>query len=191
MAAKAIWEVVTGKSEPSGRLPMSFPYNVGQLPIHYDELPTGRPFSEENRDDRFQSKYLDVQNKPFYVFGYGLNYTKFEVSDITLSADKFSKEESITASVTVKNVGTRKGTDTIQLYIHDISASVSRPVKQLKGFERVELEPNESREVKFTITEEMLRFTTVRDVFESEKGTFELFIGENSDTKNMVKFSLI
>jgi hypothetical protein len=191
MAAKAIWEVVTGKSEPSGRLPMSFPYNVGQLPIHYDELPTGRPFSEENRDDRFQSKYLDAQNKPFYVFGYGLNYTKFEVSDIALSADKLSKDEPITASVTVKNVGTRKGTDTIQLYIHDISASVSRPVKQLKGFERVELEPNESREVKFTITEEMLRFTTVRDVFESEKGTFELFIGENSDTKNMVKFSLI
>ena len=134
MGAAAIWDVLTGKYAPSGKLPMSFPYNVGQVPIHYDILQTGRPLTPEDAGERFVSKYLDAPNEALYPFGHGLTYTDFSISDITLSSDKLSDDGEITAEVIVKNLGSAKGTETLQLYIHDIAASVARPIKQLKVF---------------------------------------------------------
>lgn len=186
----AIVRVLSGACEPVGRLPMSFPYCVGQVPIHYDAFPTGRPYLDENDPNRFLSKYLDIPNRPLYPFGYGLSYTAFEVSKVRLEKEEMSKEETIRASVTVTNTGERAGTDVIQLYLHDVAASVVRPVRQLKGVQKVTLAPGEEREVVFEITEEMLRFHTADGIFASEPGRFEVMIGENSETENKAVFVL-
>lgn len=186
----ALIRVLTGECEPKGRLPMSFPYCTGQVPIHYDAFPTGRPFLNEQDTNRFLSKYLDIPNRPLYPFGYGLGYTTFRVSEISLDCDTMTKEETVRASVTVENTGIRTGTDVIQLYLHDVAASVVRPVRQLKGVQKVTLAPGESREVVFEITEEMLRFHTAEGNFASEPGVFEVMIGENSETENRKSFTL-
>lgn len=186
----ALIRVLTGECEPKGRLPMSFPYCTGQVPIHYDAFPTGRPFLNEQDTNRFLSKYLDIPNRPLYPFGYGLGYTTFRVSEISLDRDTMTKEETVRAWVTVENTGTRTGTDVIQLYLHDVAASVVRPVRQLKGVQKVTLAPGESREVVFEITEEMLRFHTAEGNFASEPGVFEVMIGENSETENRKSFTL-
>lgn len=186
----ALIRVLTGECEPKGRLPMSFPYCTGQVPIHYDAFPTGRPFLNEQDTNRFLSRYLDIPNRPLYPFGYGLGYTTFRVSEISLDRDTMTKEETVRASVTVENTGTRTGTDVIQLYLHDVAASVVRPVRQLKGVQKVTLAPGESREVVFEITEEMLRFHTAEGAFASEPGVFEVMIGENSETENRKSFTL-
>ena len=137
MGGAAIVEVLRGAVSPAGKLPMSFPYCVSQVPVHYDEFPTGRRHHPGKDKDRYVSKYLDMPNKPLYSFGYGLTYTQFEISDLELSKTVMKPGESGTVSVKVKNTGDREGTETLQLYIHDIAGSVVRPVKQLKGFERV------------------------------------------------------
>ena len=186
----ALIRVLTGECEPQGRLPMSFPYCTGQVPVHYDAFPTGRPFLNEQDTNRFLSKYLDIPNRPLYPFGYGLGYTTFRVSDVSLDREAMTKEETLRASVTVENTGTRTGTEVIQLYLHDVAASIVRPVRQLKGFQRVTLAPGESREVVFEITEEMLRFHTADGNFASEPGVFEVMIGENSETENRKSFTL-
>lgn len=185
----AIMDVLTGKVNPSGKLPMSFPYSVGQVPVHYNEYATGRP-AINGMQDRFRSRYIDIPNKPLYSFGFGLSYTRFEISPITLSRDVVTKDMSTTASVWVKNVGAVSGTQTVQMFIRDVAASVVRPVKELKGIEKVTLEPGEEKEVSFVIGESMLRFIRTDGTAGSEAGEFLLWIGDSSETKNMVRFYL-
>ncbi len=184
----AIVDALTGKINPSGKLPMSFPYCVGQVPVHYNEYATGRP-NLEGMQERFKSKYIDIPNAPLYPFGYGLSYTNFEISPVTISKDIVTDGQSIKASVTVKNIGQVEGTEVIQLYIQDVAASVVRPVKELKGFEKVKLCPNEEKQVEFTIDEPMLRFLRADGTVGSEEGKFRIWIGSNSDTKNEAVFN--
>lgn len=188
--AGAIADVLYGAYNPTGKLPMSFPYCVGQVPVHYNEYATGRPHVEGKDKDRFRSKYLDIPNKPLYPFGYGLSYTTFAVSEVSLDKNSMKDGESIQAAVTVKNTGTCAGTETVQLYLHDVAASVVRPVKELKDFRKVTLQPGEEASVKFTITEPQLRFLSENNIFESEAGIFEVFIGTDSTTANKAKFTL-
>ena len=188
--ANAIADVVFGAYAPSGKLTMSFPYSVGQVPVHYNEYSTGRPHVPGKDKDRFRSKYLDIPNAPLFPFGYGLGYTSFAISDVKLDKAELGMEDEIKASVTVKNTGDAKGTETVQLYIHDVAASVVRPVKELKDFCKVTLQPGEETEVIFKITEEELRFLTENERVESENGVFEVFIGSDSTTENKAEFVL-
>ena len=188
--ANAIADVVFGAYAPSGRLTMSFPYSVGQVPVHYNEYSTGRPHVPGKDKDRFRSKYLDIPNAPLFPFGYGLGYTSFEISDVTLDKTELGMENEIKASVTVKNTGDTAGTETVQLYIHDVAASVVRPVKELKDFRKVTLQPGEEQKVEFTINEKELRFLTENERVESENGVFEVFIGSDSTTENKAEFVL-
>ena len=188
--ANAIADVVFGAYAPSGKLTMSFPYSVGQVPVHYNEYSTGRPHVPGKDKDRFRSKYLDIPNAPMFPFGYGLGYTSFEISDVTLDKTELGMENEIKASVTVKNTGDTAGTETVQLYIHDVAASVVRPVKELKDFRKVTLQPGEEQKVEFTINEKELRFLTENERVESENGVFEVFIGSDSTTENKAEFVL-
>ncbi|MCM8899894.1 beta-glucosidase BglX [Caldicoprobacter algeriensis] len=176
----AIADILFGDVNPSGRLTMSFPYTVGQIPVYYNCYNTGRPKGRENNEFRFCSKYLDIPNAPLYPFGYGLSYTTFQYSDFVLDSNKLTVDGAITASVTVTNTGKRAGEEVVQLYIRDVSASVVRPVKELKGFQKIYLEPGESRKVNFIITEPMLRFHRKDFSFKSEPGHFIAFVGPNS-----------
>ena len=178
--ARALVDVLSGRYSPSGKLPMSFPYCVGQVPVHYNEYPTGRPHVPGKDKDRFRSKYLDIPNSPLYPFGFGLTYTSFSVSPVVLDRDHMTKDEILTASVTVRNTGSVEGTETVQLYIRDVAASVVRPVKELKGFCKVTLQPDEQQNVRFFITEKELCFLTENGRWESEPGAFEVFIGTSS-----------
>ncbi|ERI92988.1 glycosyl hydrolase family 3 protein [Clostridiales bacterium oral taxon 876 str. F0540] len=187
----AIAEVLFGNANPSGKLSMSFPYSVGQVPVYYSEFHTGRPYSDEKKDVKYLSKYLDIPNAPLYPFGYGLSYTNFDISKVTLSNRELKKGESIKASVVIKNTGKVTGKEVIQMYIQDTIGSVARPVRQLKGFQKVELQPGEERKVTFTITEEMLRFYDINMNFTSEKGDFVVYVGNDSRTQNQDKFVLI
>lgn len=178
--ALAVADILFGDINPSGKLTMSFPMNVGQIPVYYNEFKTGRPILGSGHTGRFVSKYIDSPNEPRYPFGYGLSYTKFEYGDIQLDKDIFNINNSIKASISIKNVGDIKGKETVQMYIQDIVGSVVRPVKELRGFKKIELEANESTIVEFIITEEDLRFFTKDMNFSSEPGKFKLFIGTNS-----------
>ena len=177
----AIVNTLTGESNPQGKLPMSFPWCVGQVPVFYNTGSTGRPY-QKGSQDKFLSKYMDIPNEPLYEFGYGLSYTSFAISEVRLNADVLAKDGTLTASVTVKNTGKCAGTETLQLYLRDVSASVPRPVKELKGFRKVTLSPGESREVSFEITESMLRFTREDNTFGSEPGRFLVWIADTSRT---------
>ena len=188
--AAAIAEVLFGEQTPQGKLPMSFPYCVGQVPVHYNAYSTGRPVTSKNAGERFHSRYIDIPNQPLYSFGYGLSYTDFEISGITLDREEMKASETIHASVTVKNTGDREGTETLQLYLHDKAASVVRPVKKLKGFQKITLQPGEEKKVTFAITEEMLRFLTEDGVWASEPGALYLYIGGASNTENQAVFKL-
>ncbi len=186
----AVLRTLLGESDPSGRLSMCFPCCVGQLPIHYSHLNTGRPWRGDFRASRFGSKYQDIPNEPLYPFGFGLSYTAFAYSPVSLSADRMKKAEALTASVVVTNTGDRAGTETVQLYLRDLAGSVARPVRELKGFRRVTLAPGETREVAFTVTEEMLRFWGLDMRYDSEPGEFDVFIGPDSQTENKARFTL-
>ena len=177
-----IMDVLTGAYNPTGRLPMSFPYSVGQLPMSYNHYSCGRPKPAEGRGD-YTSRYLDAPNEPLYPFGYGLSYTSFEIGNVSLNADKLSAADKLTASVDVKNTGRTFGTQLIQLYIRDVAASKVRPVKELKGFKRVELAPGEIKRVSFEISEEMLRFFRADGSFASEPGSFKVWIADSSRTE--------
>ena len=187
MGGYAVADVLFGRYSPSGKLSVTFPRNLGQVPIYHYAKNTGRPYVHP--EAKYESRYLDVANEPLYPFGYGLSYTTFDYSGITLSAYHFAGEGSITAKVTVRNTGTREGTETVQLYIRDLVGSVTRPVKQLKGFERVTLAPGESREVSFTINAETLSFYRADMSFGPEAGDFRLFIGGSSATDNAATFT--
>ena len=184
--ALAIADILFGDVNPSGKLTISFPMNVGQIPVHYNEFKTGRPLIGSGHTGRFVSKYIDAPNAPRYPFGYGLSYTEFEYGDIKLDTNILEIKGSIRASISIKNIGAVKGKEIVQMYIQDVAGSVVRPVKELKGFKKIELEPNESVQVEFEISENDLKFFTKDMKFEAEKGKFKLFIGRNSsDVKEM------
>lgn len=185
----AIVDALTGKVNPSGKLPMSFPYCVGQIPVYYNHLATGRP-NDPQKKERYLSKYLDIPNEPLYPFGYGLSYTGFTISDVILSSDRLTENGEITASVCIQNTGVREGSDVLQLYIRDVTASVARPVKELKGIEKVSLKPGEKKEISFRITEEMLRFVRADGSYGSEPGKFRVWISDSSDSGVYQEFIL-
>mgnify|MGYP004668494669 CR=1 FL=1 len=188
----AILDVLTGKTAPQGKLPMSFPYCVGQLPVSYNHFATGRPVGP-NADPRFSSKYTDIPNEPLYPFGFGLSYTDFSVSGVSLSDTVLGKDSaanSLQASVEVENTGSFAGTETIQLYLQDVTASVVRPVKELKGFRKVALQPGEKKTVSFPITPDMLAFTRADGSFGSEPGLFRVMIGNSSAVSEYAEFTL-
>ena len=160
-AAYAIGDVLFGDVNPSGKLTMTFPKNVGQIPLFYNHKNTGRPLLEGKWFEKFRSNYLDVDNDPLYPFGYGLSYTNFQYSDITLSAPTMGQDGSVTAMVTVTNTGKYDGAEVVQLYIRDLVGSITRPVKELKGFDKIFLKAGESKTVSFKITPELLASTTM------------------------------
>lgn len=181
----AVAQVLYGDYNPSGKLPMSFPRNVGQCPIYYNYYATGRPTDKDN--NVFWTHYSDVEKTPLWSFGHGLSYTTFEYSEITLDKESYKKGESIKASVTVKNTGNYDGKEVVQLYIRDVTASLARPVKELKGFEMISLKKGESKKVEFVLTEKELGFYTNEGEFIVEAGKFEIFIGtSSSNVKNSV-----
>ncbi len=178
-SGNAIAQVLFGDYNPSGKLPMTFPRNVGQVPIYYNHKNTGRPTMNEP-ESVFWSHYIDEKNTPLYPFGYGLSYSKFNYSDLKVSSVSFAKSGKIEVSVTVTNTGKVRGKETVQLYIRDLIASVTRPVKELKGFEMIELNPGESKKVTFTIDEKTIEFYSANNKWEAEPGDFKVFIGTNS-----------
>lgn len=172
-AGDAICDVLFGEKSPSGRLTVTMPRTLGQVPIYYNHLNTGRPVPEGAQAYRkYQSNYIDVRNDPLYPFGYGLTYSTFDYSDITLKGNQ--------AEITVTNTGRREATEVVQLYIHDLAASIARPVKELKDYRRITLKAGESRQVKFTITHEMLSFYNAEGDVILEPGEFDIMIGPNS-----------
>ncbi len=179
-AANAIADVLFGKVNPSGKLTATFPQNVGQVPLYYAHKNTGRPLADGAWFSKFRSNYLDVSNDPLYPFGYGLSYTTFSYSDLKLNTDSFKSGETITASITVKNTGLVEGKEVVQLYIRDLVGSSTRPVKELKGFQKINLKPGEVKTVNFTIKESDLKFYNTALEFLAEPGDFKVFIGGNS-----------
>jgi beta-glucosidase len=179
-AATAIPDVLFGSVNPSGKLTATFPQNVGQVPIYYAHKNTGRPLAEGKWFSKFRSNYLDVSNDPLYPFGYGLSYTTFAYSNLRLSKNSFKSGGSITASIEVKNTGTFEGKEVVQLYLQDLVGSSTRPVKELKGFEKISLKPGESRTVNFKISEQDLKFYNTALKFVAEPGDFKVYIGGNS-----------
>ncbi len=179
-AADAICDVVFGDKVPSGKLTMSMPQATGQEPLYYNHLNTGRPVPEgADRFFKYQSNYLDVRNDPLYPFGFGLSYTTFAYSDLRLSSATMDGE-SVVATVTVKNTGSRDADEVVQLYVRDLVASVSRPVRELKGFERIHLKAGEQRDVQFTISRDALGFYNQDLKWTVEPGDFQIMVGPNS-----------
>lgn len=176
----AIADVLFGKMSPSGKLTTTFPRSVGQLPLFYNHLNTGRPDPDNSTFNRYSSNYLDTTNEPLYPFGYGLSYTRFTYGDMHLSSETLSENGDLTVSVTVSNVGNYDGYEIVQLYLHDIYAEIARPIKELKGFERIFLRKGESREVKFIITAADLKFYNSELQYLYEPGEFDVMVGPNS-----------
>ena len=189
-AAYAISDVLFGDVNPSGKLTATFPQNVGQIPLFYNHKNTGRPLQEGRWFEKFRSNYLDVSNEPLYPFGYGLSYTTFAYSDIHLSSTEMSADGELTATVTDTNTGSRDGAEVVQLYIRDLVGSVTRPVKELKGFEKIFLKAGESRKVSFSITPELLKFYNYDLQFVCEPGDFDVMIGGNSRDVKKARFLL-
>ena len=169
-----------GDRNPSGKLTATFPRNVGQIPIYYAHKNTGRPFNADDPGLKFVSRYLDIPNDPLYAFGYGLSYTTFSYGDVKLSKESLKGDDMLEASVSVTNTGKRAGEEIVQLYISQPVASVTRNVVDLKGFQKVELQPGETRDVTFRITPEDLKFFNGDLVYNWEPGEFLIRIGGSS-----------
>jgi beta-glucosidase len=185
-AGTSIAGILFGDVNPSGKLTTTFPRNAGQIPIFYNHKNTGRPHGDFEKYSRFTSNYIDVINAPLYPFGFGLSYTKFDYGDIVLSNKEMTQNGNVTAKVTVKNSGTRDGKEIVQLYIHDIYSSSTRPVKELKAFRKITLKPGETRDVSFVLTAEDLKYYNHALAYVCEPGDFEIMIGPNSrDTKSV------
>lgn len=190
-AGLAISDVLFGDVNPSGKLTATFPMNVGQVPIYYNHKNTGRPLgNNEGKFEKFKSNYLDVKNEPLYPFGFGLSYTTFDYSNLKLSSPQIMMDGTIDISVDVKNSGNFDGKEVVQLYIRDVVGSVTRPVKELKGFNKIEIKKGESKTVTFKLTVEDLKFYNSNLDFVAEPGKFEVFVGTNSDTTMKVEFEL-
>ncbi|MBP2832890.1 beta-glucosidase BglX [Aquimarina sp. U1-2] len=182
----ALADILLGKYNPSGKLPITFPRNTGQIPISYLQKKTGRPY----KTGKNWTRYLDAPNEPAYAFGYGLSYTTFEYSDIRLSTENISENDTLTASINIKNTGQLAGVETVQLYIGDAVATVTRPIKELKGFQQVSLEPGETKSIDFKITKEHLKYWNTEMKYEADPGTFIIHIGTNSDDFKKTIFKL-
>jgi beta-glucosidase len=177
-AGNAIADVLFGDVNPSGKLPVTFPRTVGQIPLYYNHMNTGRPPDANNK---YSSKYLDVAWTPLFPFGYGLSYTQFKITNLQLSAQRMPANGKLTVSVDVENVGRRAGDEVVQLYIRDVAASMTRPVKELKGFQRVTLQPSEKKRLEFVLTGEQLGFWNREMRFVVEPGEFKVMVGPNSE----------
>ncbi|RXZ78452.1 beta-glucosidase [Paenibacillaceae bacterium] len=176
----AIADLLFGDINPSGKLTMSFPHAVGQVPVYYNHYNTGRPLTTDNADQRYVSKYLDIPNEPLLPFGYGLSYTTFAYSELRLSSDTIYTEEPLTVSVKVTNTGKLAGEEVVQLYVRDIAGEVVRPLKELKAYRKISLEPGETAAIDFTLSEEQLRYYHADLTFASDAGEFHVFVGPNS-----------
>lgn len=191
-AGLAISDVLFGDVNPSGKLTATWPMNVGQVPIFYNQKNTGRPLgNKEGKFEKFKSNYLDVRNEPLYPFGYGLSYTSFDYSNLRLDKTSIDMNGKIQVSVDITNSGDFDGKEVVQLYIRDLVGSVTRPVKELKGFQKVEIKKGETKTVSFTISVEDLKFYNYDLDFVAEPGTFQVFVGTDSTTEIMKTFELI
>ena len=188
MAGPAIADVLTGAYNPAGKLPITFPRSVGQVPMFYSMKNTGRPFDANNK---YTSKYLDVANEPLYPFGYGLSYTTFEYADLVVDQERISMDEELTVRVTVSNTGARAGEEVVQLYVHDQVGSVTRPIKELKGFRKIALEAGESQPISFALAPNDLAFYTRDMSFRPEPGRFTIIVGPNSSEGLEAEFELV
>lgn len=187
-AGNAIADVLTGAYNPAGKLPVSFPRSAGQCPVYYNYKHSGR---RGPNDNVFWVHYIDEDYSPLWPFGFGLSYTTFEYGDLEISNDKLTREGSITASITITNTGQRAGEEVVQLYIRDLVGSTTRPVKELKGFQKIALEPGASKTVTFTITPQDLEFYTANNAWESEPGQFHVMVGPNSGNVQRLDFELV
>lgn len=190
MGGHAIADVLYGDYNPSGKLPVTFPRNVGQVPLYYDMKSTGRPIDPAKPDAKYVSRYLNTPNTPLYPFGYGLSYTSFTYSPVKLSRNSIKPGEALTASITVTNSGARDGAEVVQLYVRDLVGSVTRPVKELKGFRKIPLRKGESRTVSFILTDADLAFTRADMSWGAEPGDFKLWIGPSSAEGSEAAFTL-
>lgn len=186
----AVAEVLFGKYNPSGKLAMTFPVNVGQIPIYYNHKNTGRPYVG-NRNDKYKSRYLDVENAPLFPFGFGLSYTTFSYADLKLDKQKLTSNGTLNVSVTLTNTGKYDGTEVAQLYIRDLVGSITRPVKELKGFQKVFLKSGESRTINFSLTPADLAFYNNNLQLNAEAGDFKIFVGTNSESCLEGSFELV
>lgn len=188
----AIAQTLFGANNPNGKLPISFPRNVGQLPLYYNHKNTGRPYlGASDSEQKYKSRYTDVDNSALYPFGFGLSYTTFDYSNLKISSDKIKFNEKVKVSVDVTNTGNYDGKEVVQLYVRDLVGSVTRPVKELKGFEKIELKKGETKSVSFEISSDDLKFYTLEMKNEAEAGRFDVFIGGNSNTDKKVSFELV
>ena len=190
MGAPALAEMIFGESAPSGKLSMSFPQTVGQCPISYSFLPTSH-YSKIGQPNAYSMRYIDVTNAPLYPFGHGLTYTSFVYSEIVLSSNTLKSNSIISASVEVTNTGNRDGWEIVQLYVHDVTATlISRPLKELKAFKRLFIPAGQTVCAQFEINEQMLKYYNNRLEYISEPGEFELFIGSSSNDCKKAEFML-
>ena len=187
MGGAATADVLFGDANPGGKLPVTFPRSVGQIPLYYNHKSTGRPIEPENR---YTSKYLDVANTPLYPFGYGLSYTRFNITDLQLDKKNIPVNGTIKASVQVENVGSRSGDEVVQLYIQDIASSVTRPVRELKGFRRVTLAAGERRRVEFNLSSKELGTLDRNMKFAVEPGEFRVYVGDSSEATLSTSFTV-
>jgi beta-glucosidase len=187
-AGPAVADVVFGKINPGGKLPVAFPRRLGQVPIYYNHEPTGRPCDP---NQKYVSRHRDIPScAPLFAFGHGLSYTTFEVSDLRLSSSTVSKNGSLRASVTVTNTGRRKGDEVVQLYLHDPVASISQPVRRLRGFERVTLNPGASRTITFTLDKSDFGLYDNRGKLVVEPGQIDVYAGNSSSAAMMQSFTV-
>jgi len=191
MGGPAVVDLLTGAYNPSGKLPVTFPRSLGQVPIFYNHKRTGRPFDPAKGPDKWKSQYLDVPNTPEFPFGFGLSYTKFDYLAPKISTARLTPDGEQRISITVSNTGRRAGAEVAQLYIRDIAGSVTRPVRELKGFQKVILKPGESREVTFTLKPSDLAFHHTDMRFAPEPGRFEVFVGADSTAPKIGEFDYV
>ncbi|MES2387506.1 MAG: beta-glucosidase BglX [Bacteroidota bacterium] len=187
MAGPAVCDVLFGRYNPAGKLVMTFPYSVGQVPVFYNQKHTGRPFDAKNH---YTSKYLDIPNEPLFPFGYGLSYTTFDISAPKLSSTAVNFKEELTVTVSVKNTGRFEGEEIVQLYVQDLVGSITRPVKELKGYKKIKLSPGAAQEVSFKISSEDLKFHDNKMNFTAEKGGFKVYVGNSSANVKEARFEL-
>ncbi|KHE67818.1 beta-glucosidase BglX [Halobacillus sp. BBL2006] len=187
----ALADIIFGKVNPSAKLSMSMPYSVGQVPIYYNHYNTGRPKDAPDAQERYVSQYLDIPNEALYPFGYGLSYTQFEYGDLNLSSDQLTRDQPLTVTTIVTNTGDTSGDEIVQLYIRDLVGDVVRPLKELKDFKKISLDPGESKEVIFQVNESQLRYYHATMEYKSDAGDFEVFVGTNSRDVKSKKFRLV
>lgn len=188
-AGNAIADVLFGAYNPSGKLSTTFPKHLGQVPIFYNHKVTGRPYNDQMLD-KYKSRYLDVENEPLYPFGFGLSYTTFSYGDVKLSKSEITNQDKLTVTCRVTNTGSRAGEEVVQLYVRDVVGSVTRPVKELKGFQKIMLQPGEGKDITFTLSSNDLSFYKKDMSFGSEPGKFIVFVGGNSRDTKQAEFAL-